>query len=438
MVSARTALETTQQLLDYDRAHVWHPYSSFTAPPPVFAVESASGVRLRLTDGRELVDGMSSWWSAIHGYRHPRLTAALIEQAERMSHVMFGGLTHRPAVTLAARLIEITPLPLEHVFFADSGSVAVEVALKMSLQYWAAREAPEKHRLMTVRGGYHGDTFGAMAVCDPVTGMHGLFRDVLPQHVFVERPSIRFGETFDPAAMAPIEAALREHHTELAAVIVEPVVQGAGGMWFYHPRYLQLLRELCDELGVLLVFDEIATGFGRTGKLFALEHANVVPDILCLGKALTGGMITLAATLTSADVASTISNGKPGVFMHGPTFMANPLACAVACASIDTLLDGPWAANIARIEQQLQAELAVCAQLPAVNEVRVLGAIGVVELHDPVDMQRMPQLFVDHGAWVRPFGRLVYVMPPYIIGERDLRVLTHAIARVLEDPPLAV
>lgn len=355
-----------------------------------------------------------------------------------MSHVMFGGLTHRPAVTLAARLIEITPLPLEHVFFADSGSVAVEVALKMSLQYWAAREAPEKHRLMTVRGGYHGDTFGAMAVCDPVTGMHGLFRDVLPQHVFVERPSIRFGETFDPAAMAPIEATLREHHTELAAVIIEPVVQGAGGMWFYHPRYLQLLRELCDELGVLLVFDEIATGFGRTGKLFALEHANVVPDILCLGKALTGGMMTLAATLTSADVASTISNGNPGVFMHGPTFMANPLACAVACASIDTLLDGPWAANIARIEQQLQAELAVCAQLPAVNEVRVLGAIGVVELHDPVDMQRMPQLFVDHGAWVRPFGRLVYVMPPYIISERDLRVLTYAIARVLEDPPLAV
>lgn len=435
-MSVLTRFEATQQLLDYDRAHIWHPYSSFTAPPPVFAVESASGVRLRLTDGRELVDGMSSWWSAVHGYRHPRLTAALIEQAERMSHVMFGGLTHRPAVELAARVIDITPPPLEHIFFADSGSVAVEVALKMSLQYWAARGAPEKHRLMALRGGYHGDTFGAMAVCDPVTGMHGLFRDVLPQHVFVERPSVRFGEAFDPAAMAPIETALREHHAELAAVIVEPVVQGAGGMWFYHPRYLQLLRELCDEFGVLLIFDEIATGFGRTGKLFALEHADVVPDILCLGKALTGGMMTLAATLTTAEVANTISGGEPGVFMHGPTFMANPLACAVASASIDTLLDAAWEANIARIEQQLQAELAVAAELPAVNEVRVLGAIGVVELHEPVDMHRIPQRFVDHGAWVRPFGRLVYIMPPYIIDESDLRVLTRAIARVLEDPPL--
>jgi adenosylmethionine-8-amino-7-oxononanoate aminotransferase len=433
---ARPLLDTTQALLDYDRAHIWHPYSTFTDPPPVFAVESAAGVRLRLTDGRELVDGMSSWWSAIHGYGHPRLIAALSEQAQRMSHVMFGGLTHRPAVELAARLIDISPAPLEHVFFADSGSVAVEVALKMSMQYWAARGAPAKHRLLTLRGGYHGDTFGAMAVCDPVTGMHSLFSDVLPRHVFVERPSVRFGAAFDPAAMAPLETALRAHHAELAAVIVEPVVQGAGGMWFYHPGYLQALRQLCDELGVLLIFDEIATGFGRTGKLFALEHADVVPDILCLGKALTGGMMTLAATVTTAEVAATISNGEPGVFMHGPTFMANPLACAVASASIDTLLDEPWARRIARIEQQLAAELAVCAEFPAVKEVRVLGAIGVVELHEPVDMYRMPQAFVDHGTWVRPFGRLVYVMPPYVIDEPDLSTLTRAIARVLENPPL--
>lgn len=436
-MQSRTTLDTAQQLLDYDRAHVWHPYSSFTAPPPVFAVESAAGVRLRLADGRELVDGMSSWWSAIHGYRHPRLTAALAEQAERMSHVMFGGLTHRPAVELAARLNDITPPSLERVFFADSGSVAVEVALKMSLQYWAARGAPQKHRLMSLRGGYHGDTFGAMAVCDPVTGMHSLFNEVLPRHVFVERPAVRFGDHFEAESGAPIETALREHHAELAAVIVEPVVQGAGGMWFYHPAYLRTLRRLCDELDVLLIFDEIATGFGRTGKLFALEHADVVPDILCLGKALTGGMMTLAATLTSGEVANTISNGDPGVFMHGPTFMANPLACAVASASIDTLLDAPWEANIARIAQQLATELAGCAALPAVRDVRVLGAIGVAELHEPVDMHRMPQLFVDHGAWVRPFGRLVYIMPPYITNEADLRTLTQAISRVLENPPLA-
>jgi adenosylmethionine-8-amino-7-oxononanoate aminotransferase len=437
-MSSRFPLDTTQQLLDYDRAHVWHPYSTFADPPPVFAVESANGVRLRLTDGRELIDGMSSWWSAIHGYNHPRLNAALREQSGRMSHVMFGGLTHRPAVELAARLIAMTPSPLEHVFFADSGSVAVEVALKMSIQYWAARGSSAKHRLMTLRGGYHGDTFGAMAVCDPVTGMHGLFRNVLPEHVFVERPAIRYGESFEPAAAASIEAALRTHHGELAAVIVEPIVQGAGGMWFYHPGYLRSLRQLCDELDVLLIFDEIATGFGRTGKLFALEHADVVPDILCLGKALTGGTMTLAATLTTGDVAHTISNGEPGVFMHGPTFMANPLACAVGAASIDTLLDEPWDARIASIEQQLKAELAGCKKLPSVKEVRVLGAIGVVELHEPVDMHRMPQAFVELGTWVRPFGRLVYIMPPYIIDERDLRTLTLAITRVLESPPVVV
>ena len=437
-MSPRFSLDTTQQLLDYDRAHVWHPYSSFADPPPVFAVESADGVRLRLTDGRELIDGMSSWWSAIHGYKHPRLTAALCEQAGRMAHVMFGGLTHRPAVELAARLIDMTPAPLEHVFFADSGSVAVEVALKMAIQYWAARGASAKHRLMTLRGGYHGDTFGAMAVCDPVTGMHSLFRDVLPQHVFVERPSVRYDETFEPTAMGPIEAALRAHHDELAAVIVEPIVQGAGGMWFYHPGYLRALRQLCDELDVLLIFDEIATGFGRTGKLFALEHADVVPDILCLGKALTGGTMTLAATLTTYEVANSISNGEPGVFMHGPTFMANPLACAVAAASIDTLLDERWDVQVSRIEQQLKAELAPCTALPSVKEVRVLGAIGVAELHTSVDMHKMPQAFVDLGAWVRPFGRLVYIMPPYIIDEPDLRVLTQAIARVLESPPIIV
>ncbi|MGE0485350.1 MAG: adenosylmethionine--8-amino-7-oxononanoate transaminase [Gammaproteobacteria bacterium] len=421
--------------LAWERAHVWHPYSTLHEPPPVFAVESAAGVRLRLADGRELIDGMASWWSAIHGYNHPVLNAAIAAQLGRMAHVMFGGLTHEPAARLAERLVGITPAPLEHVFFADSGSVAVEVAIKMALQYRAARGEHGRRRLLTLRGGYHGDTFGAMAVCDPVTGMHGLFRGVLPEHVFVPRPAVRYGASWDPADIEPLAAAVDSHGEELAAVILEPIVQGAGGMWFYHPRYLAAVREVCDAAGLLLIADEIATGFGRSGALFACDHAGIAPDILCLGKALTGGYMTLAATLTTAAVADTICGAEPGVFMHGPTFMANPLACAVAGASIDLLLADDWAANIGRIEHALAAGLAPCRDLPQVADVRVLGAIGVVELHQPVDMHTVPRAFVERGVWVRPFGRLVYVMPPYATDDADLATLCAAIAAVVAELP---
>jgi adenosylmethionine-8-amino-7-oxononanoate aminotransferase len=421
--------------LAWERAHVWHPYSTLHDPPPVFPVESANGVRLRLADGRELIDGMASWWSAIHGYNHPALNAAIGAQLGHMAHVMFGGLTHEPAARLAARLVDITPAPLEHVFFADSGSVAVEVAIKMALQYRAARGEHARRRLLTLRGGYHGDTFGAMAVCDPVTGMHGLFRGVLPEHVFVPRPAVRFGATWDAADIEPLVAAVEAHGEELAAVILEPVVQGAGGMWFYHPQYLAAVRRVCDDAGLLLIADEIATGFGRSGTLFACDHAGIAPDILCLGKGLTGGYMTLAATLTTAAVADTICGADPGVFMHGPTFMANPLACAVARASIDLLLADDWAATIARIERRLQDGLAPCRDLPQVADVRVLGAIGVVELHQPVDMHVVPHAFVERGVWVRPFGRLVYVMPPYVTDDADLATLCAAIGAVVADLP---
>lgn len=423
-------------MLAFDREHIWHPYSSIINPPTVFPVASAAGARLRLADGRELIDGMASWWSVIHGYNHPHLNQALHQQIDNMAHVMFGGLTHRPAVELAARLIEITPSTLDVVFFADSGSVSVEVALKMAIQYWAARGQPAKQRFLTVRGGYHGDTFGAMSVCDPVTGMHSLFRPVLAQHLFTERPSIAFDATWRDAAFSDIEETLQRNCSEIAAVILEPIVQGAGGMWFYHPQYLRKLRALCDDVGTLLIFDEIATGFGRSGKMFACEHASVEPDILCLGKALTGGYMSLAATLASTEIATAISRGEPGVFMHGPTFMANPLACAVAIASIDLLLDSPWQSTVKHIEDRLKQSLAPCAALPAVRAVRVLGAIGVVELHAPLDMQRIPQLFVDRGVWVRPFGRLVYVMPPYVISDDELTTITDAIGAVLADLPL--
>ncbi|MCP5198560.1 MAG: adenosylmethionine--8-amino-7-oxononanoate transaminase [Gammaproteobacteria bacterium] len=422
--------------LAWERAHVWHPYSTLQDPPPVFAVESAAGVRLRLADGRELIDGMASWWSAIHGYNHPALNAAVEDQLGRMAHVMFGGLTHAPAARLAEILVEVTPAGLEHVFFADSGSVAVEVAIKMALQYRAARGEHGRRRLLTLRGGYHGDTFGAMAVCDPVTGMHGLFRGVLPEHVFVPRPEVRFGAPWDAADIEPLVAAVDAHGEELAAVILEPVVQGAGGMWFYHPEYLAAVRRVCDAAGLLLIADEIATGFGRSGALFACDHAGIAPDILCLGKGLTGGYMTLAATLTNAHVADTICGAEPGVFMHGPTFMANPLACAVARASIELLLADDWAAEVGRIERRLAAGLAPCRALPQVADVRVLGAIGVVELHQPVDMRVVPQAFVDRGVWVRPFGRLVYVMPPYVTDDADLDTLCSAIGAVVDGLPV--
>ncbi len=413
------------ELLAADRAHVWHPYASATAPLPVLPVVSASGVRIRLADGRELIDGMASWWSAIHGYQHPVLDAAVTDQLGSMAHVMFGGLTHTPAVRLAERLLSITPEPLKRVFFTDSGSVAVEVALKMAVQYWSSRGEPARTRMLTVRGGYHGDTLGAMSVCDPQTGMHRLFPG-LPQQLFAERPACRFGEALEARHTADLERLLTEHSHEIAAVILEPVVQGAGGMYFYAPPYLARVRELCDEHGLLLIADEIATGFGRTGSLFGCDQAGVTPDIMCVGKAMTGGYVSMGATLCTEDVAATISDGPAGVFMHGPTFMGNPLAAAVSLASVDLLLAGPWQAEVERVERLLRAGLEPARGLPGVTDVRVLGAIGVIELDHPVDLGAITALLVDRGVWLRPFGRLVYTMPPYITIDDDLDRLTAA------------
>ena len=415
----------------FDRRHILHPYTSPTDPLPVYQVRSARGVRLKLEDGRELIDGMSSWWAAIHGYNHPALNRAVNDQLRRMSHVMFGGITHRPAVELAARLLDVAPPGLEQVFFCDSGSIAVEVAVKMAFQFWRSRGETRRDTLLTVRGGYHGDTFAAMSVCDPVTGMHGLFRGLLREQLFAPRPGPAFGATWNERSFAGFERLLKAKSERVAAVILEPIIQGAGGMWMYSPRYLQRVRELCDREGMLLILDEIATGFGRTGRLFACEHAGVAPDILCLGKALTGGYLSLAATLASATVLAGIGAGRPGTFMHGPTFMANPLACAVAVASLDLLLASPWERRVQRIEAQLERELAPCRALPDVAAVRVLGAIGVVETRRPVNVAALQSAFVDRGVWVRPFGRLIYLMPPYVISTRDLTRLTAAVVEVL-------
>ncbi|MDE0054182.1 MAG: adenosylmethionine--8-amino-7-oxononanoate transaminase [Gammaproteobacteria bacterium] len=417
--------------VDFDRRHIWHPYTSMTDPLPAYPVESASGVRIRLSNGRELIDGMSSWWCAIHGYNHPEMNEAARAQLEKTAHVMFGGLTHEPAIELARTLIDITPDGLRHVFFSDSGSVSVEVAIKMAIQYWGATGHPEKHRLLTIRGGYHGDTFGAMSVCDPVTGMHERFRRVLPQQIFVERPVSKVGEALSSEDARRIETALTDHHHELAAVVLEPVVQGAGGMWFYSPEYLARAAELCADLDVLLIVDEIATGFGRTGRLFACEHAQVDPDIMCLGKALTGGYVGLAATLTNARVANGIS-ADGGVLMHGPTFMANMLACAIARKSIELLQDGPWTSRVSVIEHQLRRELGALREHPAVSDIRVFGAIGVVQTRRPVPVAEMQRIFVEQGVWIRPFNDLIYLMPPYVICAEDLTRLTSAIGAGLD------
>ncbi|MGH2968204.1 MAG: adenosylmethionine--8-amino-7-oxononanoate transaminase [Solirubrobacteraceae bacterium] len=407
------------EVAELDRRHVWHPYAPVPPPLPPLQVASARGVRLRLADGRELVDGMASWWCAIHGYRHPVIDEAVHDQLGRMAHVMFGGLTHEGAVRLAERLAGLTGL--EHVFFADSGSVSVEVAIKMCLQ------ATGRHRLLTVRGGYHGDTFGAMAVCDPVGGMHRLFTGALPRHVFADRPPDGFDAPLDPAWASAVTELVARHAHELAAVIVEPVVQGAGGMRFHSPACVRLLRKLCDRHGLLLVLDEIATGFGRTGALFASEHAGVTPDVMCVGKALTGGYMTLAATLCTARVADAINSGEGGALMHGPTFMANPLACAVALASTGLLADGAWRGEVARIERGLMAGLEPARELPGVADVRVLGAIGVVELRGPVDVAAATSAAIEHGVWLRPFRDLVYTMPPYVTGDEDVARIARAV-----------
>ncbi|WP_280267634.1 adenosylmethionine--8-amino-7-oxononanoate transaminase [Nocardia wallacei] len=413
---------TPDEITALDAAHVWHPYGGFPASTEPLVVASASGTRLTLADGRELIDGMSSWWAAVHGYRHPVLDAALAAQAQRMSHVMFGGLTHEPAARLARLLVEITPDGLDKVFLCDSGSVSVEVAAKMCLQYWRARGRPGKRRLFTWRGGYHGDTFTPMSVCDPEGGMHALWTDVLTEQIFAPMPP----KDYEPEYVRELERLFAAHAEEMAAVIVEPIVQGAGGMRFHHPRYLNELRRLCDEHGVLLVFDEIATGFGRTGTLFAADRVGVRPDVLCLGKALTGGYLTLAAALCTTEIAETISAGHGGL-MHGPTFMGNPLACAVAVASIELLLSRDWAAEVAGIEAGLTAGLAAAHEVPGVVEVRVRGAIGVVELDRPVDMRKASHAAVEAGVWLRPFRNLIYTMPPFISSGEDVARIAAAV-----------
>ncbi|WP_199430181.1 adenosylmethionine--8-amino-7-oxononanoate transaminase [Qaidamihabitans albus] len=414
-------------LLALDAEHVWHPYGPMPGQVPPLLVSEASGVRLRLADGRELVDGMSSWWSAIHGYRHPVLDAALTDQAGRMSHVMFGGLTHEPAIRLASTLADITPEGLRHVFLCDSGSVSVEVAVKMCLQYWRSLGRGGKRRLLTWRGGYHGDTFHPMSVCDPDGGMHSLWRGVLPEQLFVPAPPADFGATPDESYVEMLAETVERHADELAAVVVEPVVQGAGGMRFHHPAYLRALREITERHGVLLVFDEIATGFGRTGRLFAAEHAGVTPDVLCVGKALTGGYLTMAAALCTGEVARGISTGEVPVLAHGPTFMGNPLASAVANASIGLLLERDWQADVRRIEDALRQGLAPAAELPGVVDVRVLGAIGVVQLDHDVDMAEATRVVTGLGVWLRPFRDMLYTMPPYVTGDADLALVTRAI-----------
>jgi len=420
---------------DFEAAHVWHPYASMFDPVSAYPVKRAVGVKLELEDGRRLIDGMASWWCAIHGYNVPELNAAIERQLQDMAHVMFGGLSHKPAADLARKLLEIAPSNMNHVFFSDSGSVAVEVAIKMALQFWQANNRPEKNRLLTIRGGYHGDTFGAMSVCDPVSGMHHPFSSLLARQHFADAPTACNDEPWNEAQIASFKSEIKTHHHELAAVILEPMVQGAGGMRFYAAEFLRQVRTLCDEYHVLLICDEIATGFGRTGTMFACEQANIEPDIMCIGKALTGGYMSMAATLCSRYVCDGIhadaeENRPAGVLMHGPTFMANPLACAVALASIELLLASPWQQRVSAIEQQLKEELRPCREFDAVADVRVKGAIGVIEMKQSIHLESVQRQLVEQGVWLRPFGKLLYTMPPYIISAEQLGRVTTAMTRV--------
>lgn len=420
------------ELTDLDRAHIWHPYTSFTNPSPVLPVRRANGVYIELCDGRKLIDGMSSWWSVLHGYNHPEINQAIKDQIDQFSHVMFAGFTHEPAAKLAHSLTTLAPAGLNKVFFSDSGSVAVEVALKMAIQYWHSQGQAQRTSFLALKHGYHGDTFGAMGVCDPHSGMHHLFHHSIAHHLFADSPECKFGDDWNEQSFTNFSHVLQRNRQRIAAVILEPIVQGAGGMRFYSPVFLKRVRELCNDIGALLIVDEIATGFGRTGKMFACEHADISPDIMCIGKALTGGYITLAATLCNDKVSNGICSGKNSAFMHGPTYMANPLACAAANASIGLLLKNNWQQKVAQIEQQLKRELEPCRELQLVADVRVLGAIGVVEMKEPVDVATVQPLFVQKGIWVRPFGKLIYVMPPFIISELELREITTGIKAVLD------
>ncbi len=422
---------SANELIALDREHLWHPYTSFTHPSMVYPVKRAQGVNIELVDGRTLIDGMSSWWSVLHGYNHSTINQAIHDQVQQFSHVMFAGFTHEPAVRLAKTLVEITPAGLNKVFFSDSGSVAVEVALKMAIQYWHSQGQAQRSTFICLKRGYHGDTFGAMSVCDPHSGMHHLFHQNISHQIFAEPPRSKFGDVFDEQCFAQFSQLLQRHRQKIAAVILEPIVQGAGGMHFYSPVFLQRVRKLCDDTEVLFIADEIATGFGRTGKLFACEHADISPDIMCLGKALTGGYITLAATLCNDKVSNGICQGKNSAFMHGPTFMANPLACAAANASIELLIKHDWQKQVLAIEQQLRSELEACRNMPAVADVRVLGAIGVVELKETAVVSELQPKFVDEGVWIRPFGKLVYLMPPFVINKQELSKLTAAVVKIV-------